>query len=115
MLVKTGWSVTEAADGRQALAHVEATRPELILLDLMLPEMDGFAFLSLLRQHETWRSIPVIVLTGKELSEQDRLQLQGNVTMILQKGAYSPQELLREVRDVVTAYVQSDHREEVIS
>jgi signal transduction histidine kinase/DNA-binding response OmpR family regulator len=115
MLVKAGWIVTEAADGRQALAHVETNRPDLILLDLMLPELDGFAFLSLLRQHETWRSIPVVVLTGKELSEQDRLQLQGNVTMILHKGAHSPQELLREVRDVVTAYVQPDHREEVIS
>jgi signal transduction histidine kinase/DNA-binding response OmpR family regulator len=111
MLIKEGWMVTEAINGREALAHVEGSQPELILLDLMLPEMDGFAFLSALRQCHAWRTIPVVVLTGMELTEQDRLQLQDNVTMILQKGVYSYQDLLREVRDVVATAGQPSHRE----
>lgn len=106
MLTKEGWTVTEAINGRVALEHVAANQPDLILLDLMLPEMDGFAFLAALRQNDAWRSIPVVVLTGKDLTEQDYLHLQGNVTVVLQKGAYSPQELLREVRNLLAAGVQ---------
>ena len=58
VLEKAGWAVTEAANGREALECVAAHRPELILLDLMMPEIDGFTFLEELRQQEAWRSIP---------------------------------------------------------
>jgi DNA-binding response OmpR family regulator len=115
MLIKAGWVVSEAINGREALAHVQVSRPELILLDLMLPEIDGFAFLSTLRQHDAWRTIPVVVLTGKELTEQDRLQLHNNVTIILQKGAYRHQELLHAVRHAVTVCMQPGDREEASS
>ncbi len=106
MLAGEGWAVTEAANGREALACVAATRPELILLDLMLPEMDGFAFLAALRQDEAWRSIPVVVITAKDLTAQDHLRLNGYAQQVLQKGAYSRQELLREVRDLVASHVR---------
>jgi signal transduction histidine kinase/DNA-binding response OmpR family regulator len=112
LLIKEGWVVSEAINGREALAHVQASRPELILLDLMLPEIDGFAFLSTLRQHDAWRTIPVVVLTGKELTEQDRLQLHNNVTMIFQKGTYRHQDLLHEVRLAVPACKQPGERED---
>ena len=106
MLAGEGWAVTEAANGREALACVAATRPELILLDLMLPEMDGFAFLAALRQDEAWRSIPVVVITAKDLTAQDHLRLNGYAQQVLQKGAYSRQELLREVCDLVASHVR---------
>ncbi len=105
-LEKEGWAVSEAANGREALERVAESRPELILLDLMMPEMDGFQFLEEVRKQEEWRSIPVVVVTAKDLTPEDRLLLSGSVTQILQKGAYSQAELLREVRDRVASCVR---------
>ena len=105
-LEKEGWAVSEAANGREALERVAESRPELILLDLMMPEMDGFQFLEEVRKQEEWRSIPVVVVTAKDLTPEDRLLLSGSVTQILQKGAYSQEELMREVRDRVVSCVR---------
>lgn len=104
-LEKEGWKVIEAENGRVALGRMAQSRPDLILLDLMMPEMDGFQFLDEIRKREDWRSIPVIVVTAKELSAEDRQRLNGSVEKILQKGAYSREELIREVRDLVTASI----------
>jgi GAF domain-containing protein/DNA-binding response OmpR family regulator len=109
MLTREGWAVTEATNGRVALEQVAASQPELILLDLMMPEMDGFAFIEALRQQDAWRSIPVIVVTAKDLTPEDRQRLNGYVEQILQKGAYSREELLHEIHHLVAAYVQSRH------
>jgi signal transduction histidine kinase/CheY-like chemotaxis protein/HAMP domain-containing protein len=103
MLEKEGWTVTEAANGRVGLERMAEGSPELILLDLMMPEMDGFAFLEALRYNDAWRSIPVVVVTVKDLTPDDRQRLNGYVQQILQKGAYSREELLREVRGLVAA------------
>ena len=105
-LEKEGWKVIEAENGRAGLERMAESRPELILLDLMMPEMDGFQFLDEVRKHEGWRSIPVIVVTAKELTPEDRQRLNGSVEKILQKGAYSREELIREVRDLVTASIR---------
>jgi signal transduction histidine kinase/DNA-binding response OmpR family regulator len=104
-LEKEGWKTVEAGNGREALERMVGSQPELILLDLMMPEMDGFQFLEEVRKHEAWRSIPVIVVTAKELTAEDRQRLNGSVERILQKGAYSREELLHEVRDLVTASI----------
>ena len=64
-LTKAGWRVIEADNGRRALSVLEVEQPGMILLDLMMPEIDGFEFVSFLRQHPQWRAIPVIVLTAK--------------------------------------------------
>jgi PAS domain S-box-containing protein len=101
MLTKHGWSVAEAENGRAALRRMEEQVPALILLDLMMPEIDGFEFLAVLRRHEEWRAVPVVVLTSKDLSPEERTQLTGNVERILQKGEYNREALLREVRQVV--------------
>jgi signal transduction histidine kinase/DNA-binding response OmpR family regulator/HAMP domain-containing protein len=106
-LEKEKWTVIEADNGRTALEQMRKVPPELILLDLMMPEMDGFQFLEELRQHEVWRSIPVIVVTAKELTPQDRQRLNGSVEKILQKGAYSREELIGEVRDLITASIRA--------
>jgi CheY-like chemotaxis protein len=104
-----GWTVTEACNGRQALECVARQPPGLILLDLMMPEMDGFEFLEELRQHPEWSSIPVVVVTAKDLTPQDRtfltgaMFLGGCVKRIIQKGSYSREELLQEARSLIAA------------
>ena len=98
-LQKAGWNVVEAENGKAALARVAESLPDLILLDLMMPEMDGFEMIAQLRQTPEWRKIPAIVLTAMELSASDRERLKGSVEQILQKGAYSRDELLHEVCD----------------
>jgi PAS domain S-box-containing protein len=106
-LEKEGWMVAEAENGRAALRRVVEHRPEVILLDLMMPEMDGFEFVSELQKHEEWRSIPVVVVTAKDITVEDRLRLNGYVEKILQKGAYSRGELLAEVRNLVELCVRN--------
>jgi CheY-like chemotaxis protein len=106
MLEQAGWAVTEAANGREALARLAEDRPQLILLDLLMPEMDGFTFVEVLRQQDAWQSIPVVVVTAKDLTPDDRQRLNGYVEQILQKGAYSQEALLHEVRRLVTACVR---------
>ena len=100
-LAKQGWAATEAENGRLALEWMASHTPELILLDLMMPEMDGFEFLAELRRRPDWMSIPVVVLTSKDLTVEERHRLNGNVEKILQKGAYSRDALLHEVKNVV--------------
>ena len=104
-LEKENWTVIEAENGRVALERMAERQPDLILLDLMMPEMDGFQFLDEIRKRKDWHAIPVIVVTAKELSAEDRQRLNGSVEKILQKGAYSREELIREVRDLVKASI----------
>ncbi|HLH14188.1 MAG TPA: response regulator, partial [Solirubrobacteraceae bacterium] len=106
LLEKEGWTVVEAEDGRAALERLAHERPALLLLDLMMPRMDGFELVAELQRHDQWRSIPVVVVTAKDLTNDDRLRLRGYVETILQKGAYSRVELLAEVRDLVAASVR---------
>jgi signal transduction histidine kinase/CheY-like chemotaxis protein len=102
MMVRTlgndGWAVRAAANGRLALDRVRESVPELILLDLMMPEMDGFEFIAHLRENETWRSIPVVVLTAKDITPEDHLRLQGNVRKVFRKASFSRDELIEEIR-----------------
>ncbi|HEX9921200.1 MAG TPA: response regulator, partial [Anaerolineae bacterium] len=106
MLEKEGWSVAEAENGRVALERLATAQPELILLDLMMPEMDGFQFIANLRQNPDWRTIPIVVVTAMDLTTEDRQRLNGYVEQILLKGTYNRDELLREVSELVAACVQ---------
>jgi CheY-like chemotaxis protein len=102
VLDEEGCAVIEAENGRVALESVREEPPQLILLDLMMPEMDGFEFLSELRRHEEWRGIPVAVVTAKDLTQDDRARLNGHVARIMQKGASSRDDLLEEVHSLVS-------------
>jgi signal transduction histidine kinase/DNA-binding response OmpR family regulator len=102
-LEKAGLAVLEADDGRAALAEIARQRPALVLLDLMMPVMDGFEFLRELRATPQGRAIPVVVLTARDLTPEDRQRLQGQVAHVLGKGAYSRDALLQEVRELVGA------------
>ncbi|MFN2477289.1 MAG: response regulator [Chthoniobacterales bacterium] len=103
ILEKEGWRVSEAENGKVALEKMEQERPTLILLDLMMPEMDGFEFADCVRQHPEWRSIPIVVLTAKDLTADDRRRLAGSVETILQKTSDSREALLHQVRDLVAS------------
>ena len=95
--------MVEATNGKEALARLNEFTPGIILLDLMMPEMDGFELVEELRHHDRWRAIPVLVVTAKELTTEDRARLNGYVEKVLQKGASSRDALLREVGDLVAA------------
>jgi signal transduction histidine kinase/CheY-like chemotaxis protein len=102
-LERAGFALTEAENGRVGLARVAERRPDVIVLDLVMPEMNGFEFLAALRSHEAWRTVPVVVLTALELGEEDRRRLNGEVERVLRKGACERDELLEEIRQALAA------------
>ena len=104
LLVGEGWAVTAAGNGREALDRLKSERPNLILLDLMMPEMDGFEFLAEFRKTPTFASTPVIVVTAADLTLEDRRRLDGGVEHILQKAAPNREDFLRQVRDLIGRY-----------
>jgi signal transduction histidine kinase/DNA-binding response OmpR family regulator len=105
-LERDGWVITPAENGRVALARLAEARPDAILLDLLMPEMDGFEFLTELRRQEAGRDIPVVVLTAKDLTEEDRRRLNGQVERVIEKGAYSREELLQGVSRRLAAAIE---------
>ncbi len=100
-LEKVGWTVIEAENGQVALEKLRESIPAILLLDLMMPEVDGFEVVLQMRQNPAWRHVPVIVLTAKELTAHDREMLNGSVLRVLQKGQVSLQEVLEELRDLM--------------
>jgi CheY-like chemotaxis protein len=100
ILTKDGWSVQTAENGRVALGIAGKTRPGLVLLDLMMPEMDGFAFLEEFRKLPSQEGVPVVVLTAKELTGEDRNRLNGYVNRIMAKGE-ATESVLRKVQQLV--------------
>jgi hypothetical protein len=100
-LEKEGWTSRGAEHGRAALAEIENARPALILLDLMMPEMDGFEFLEVLRERPGGAGIPVVVLTAMDLTEEDRARLNGGVERVLSKGGGTTDGLLAELHRLV--------------
>ncbi len=109
ILDREGYTVEDAANGRVALQVVRKQVPLLILLDLMMPEMDGFEFLTELRRDARLRPVPVIVMTAKELSMEDWRSLEGTVQQVIHKGNYDPDELVRKVREL-TKHHQAHQR-----
>jgi len=101
LLQTEGWSVSEAGNGVEALESMERDRPSLILLELSMPKMDGFAFAAEVRRHPEWRSIPIVVVAAHDLTNDDRRRLNGNVEHIVQKQGDSPQSLMEQVRDLL--------------
>jgi len=102
-LSKAGWEVAEAENGRIALEQVGVRRPSLILLDLMMPEMDGFEFVDTLRRDLSGPAVPIVVITAHTLSDADRRRLNGGVERVVQKHALDVESLLAEVRRVTVS------------
>jgi hypothetical protein len=101
MLEQEDWRVREAENGRVALDRMREETPGLILLDLMMPVMDGFEFLAEMRKVEAWQSIPVTVVTAKEISDDDRSRLSGNVERILARGTLDADGMVSALREAV--------------
>ena len=97
------WSVREAANGREALTRLQDDKPDVILLDLMMPEMDGFQVVDALQEEADWRDIPVIVVTARDLDREDRERLNSGVQSVLVKEAFRPADLVERIRRLVQA------------
>ncbi len=113
-LEKIGWGVFEASNGLNALEILKKididALPSLILLDLMMPVMDGFQFVSVLRDNPQWQSVPVVVVTAKDLTVDDRQKLSGYVEQVMEKQSFSREDLLREVRELVISHMDDKKR-----
>jgi signal transduction histidine kinase/CheY-like chemotaxis protein len=92
------WTVQEAANGREALDRLKEDKPDVILLDLMMPEMDGFAVVAALQKEAGWRDIPVIVITSLDLDAKDRARLKSGVQSVLVKERFRPADLVERIR-----------------
>ena len=95
------WIVQEAANGREALACLRDSRPDVILLDLMMPEIDGFGTVAALQKEQGWRDIPVIVITSRDLDATDRDRLNSGVQSVLVKEMFQPADLVERIRRLV--------------
>ena len=98
MLERENWTVAEACNGREALEWLSQNEANVILLDLMMPQMDGFEFVEHWHVRDPARSTPILVVTSKDLSDDDHLRLNGYVEKIVQKGAYAREQLMHEIQ-----------------
>ena len=101
MLAREGWATEMAVDGRDAIGKIDRGMPDLIILDLMMPVMDGFAFLRSLRARPDAQSVHVVVLTAKDVTREERAVLEGKVDRVIQKGSVKLDELREELRRLV--------------
>jgi CheY-like chemotaxis protein len=102
-LENEGWQVSDAENGRVALEKVADSEPSLILLDLMMPVMDGFEFVLEMRKREDARAIPIVVVTAKDVTEEERRRLNGDVVGLIQKRGMDQESLLEQIREQVVA------------
>jgi signal transduction histidine kinase/CheY-like chemotaxis protein len=109
------WMVQEAANGREALAHLQGDKPDVILLDLIMPEMDGFAVVAALQKEAGWRNIPVIVITARDLDAKDRERLNSGVQSVLVKEMFRPADLVERIRRLVQTNPAVDSKMEAAS
>jgi PAS domain S-box-containing protein len=101
LLGEQGYRIAHAYDGDQAVASVKRSRPDLIILDLMMPNVNGFEVIEYLKGGEETRQIPIIVLTGKELTRKQTNDLKGKVERILKKGMLDMEEILETVNRIL--------------
>jgi two-component system, NtrC family, sensor kinase len=102
-LERPQWIVREAANGREALNILREEKPDVILLDLMMPEMDGFEVVAALQKDAGWKDIPVIVITSLDLNAKDRERLNSGVQSVLVKEKFRPDDLVERIRHLVRA------------
>jgi threonine synthase len=95
------FTILESQSGREGLELIQRELPDLIILDLMMPEMDGFAVLDALRANQDTSAIPVIVATAKELTPQEKTRLSGKIQSLMQKGDFLNDEFLEEVKGLI--------------
>ena len=92
------FTILEAGNGREGLELIQRELPDLVVLDLMMPEMDGFAVMDQLQANPETADIPVIVVTAKELTQAEKERMQGRIQKLMQKGDFLSDELMDEIR-----------------
>jgi len=102
MVKEGGWTPVLAENGRVALERIPEVEPQLILLDLLMPEMDGFEVAAALREDPTWSRVPVVVITALELTKEDRARLNGGVAQVFKKDELGAQGLVEEIRGILS-------------
>jgi CheY-like chemotaxis protein len=95
------WSLVEAENGHLALDRLKECIADVIILDLMMPEMDGFQLVAEMQKHPVWKQIPIIVVTARDLTIEDHARLNSGIEMVLRKETFSPTTLIEHVRQVV--------------
>jgi threonine synthase len=95
------FTILEAANGREGLELIQSELPDLVVIDLMMPEMDGFTVIEELRKKQETATIPVIVVTAKELTPDEKSRLGGHIQALLQKGDFLNDEFLEEVKSLI--------------
>jgi len=95
------YQIDEAHDGREGLEMVRRNVPDLILLDLMMPSLDGFAVIDALKQEKRLRDVPVIVITAKELTARERQRLEGDVHRLWQKGTFLSTDIAEDIDGIL--------------
>ncbi|BAU64536.1 integral membrane sensor hybrid histidine kinase [Stanieria sp. NIES-3757] len=114
-LSNEGWEVIAVENGRKALEAIALAPPAFIISDLMMPEMDGFELIHELRQQEQLRSLPVVVLTAKDLTQLERQKLQGHVNRIFQKGSYTSEVLLTELHNLLSEAISRQSSKQILA
>ena len=103
VLAPGGWRVVRASGGEEGLRAVQRERPAVVLLDLLMPDVDGFAVVEQLRADPTVGDLPIVVLTSKDMTRADHERLAGQISFLAQKGAYQHAELVELVGRVAGA------------
>ena len=104
VLTTSGWNVSTATNGSEAITALESQGtdlPDIILLDLMMPELDGYKVVEIVNKTNIWSNIPILIMTAKELTDADYDRLNGSVAGLLEKGAYSVDELLVQLNSLL--------------
>ncbi|WP_455209605.1 ATP-binding response regulator [Kaarinaea lacus] len=110
MLETEGFNVKVADNGESGIKCVAEKKPALIFLDIMMPVMNGFEFVDALRENPDWNNVPVITVTGHELSEEQRNRLHGQVEAIISKDNLQPAGLLQKMREVVVNILRQEQQ-----
>jgi len=111
-LTNAGLIAREAATGLEAIEQIKLEAPAVVLLDMMMPEMDGFEFMERLQREPAWQDIQVIIVSAKDLSQSDVHWLNKRAMKILQKGTYNRAQLVESVKTILndSAVVPADHQ-----
>lgn len=104
---QTNYKIIEASSGKQGLELAHNLNPDLIILDLTMPEMDGFSVVEALKHNDKTRSIPIIVVSAKELNLAEQNLLTGQVEVLLRKGIFTENELLKDVSQALNRIHQN--------
>jgi threonine synthase len=95
------FEIHEASNGREAIELAQKILPNLMILDLMMPEVDGFSVMDALQSNPETAEIPIIVITAKELTQNEKQRLEGHIQSLMQKGDFLSDDLIDEVRTLL--------------